>query len=877
MTPEDWRRVKGILDEALPLEGAEREAFLARACGGNAELLAECRELIAADAGSWPLLDESRPPVSVSGVLLEPRGLRAGDRLGAYEILEEIGHGGMGTVYLGRRADEAFQKKVAIKVVRGGMDTEAVLRRFRTERQILASLEHPHIARLLDGGATAEGRPYFVMERIEGSPLPEWCAGKGLGVRERPRIFLEVCAAAEYAHRNHVVHRDIKPANILVTADGTAKLLDFGIAKLILPERFGAAPEETGTLFQLLTPDYASPEQVRGEAVTPASDVYALGVVLYELLTGRRPYDAGSSPAEMVRVVCEAEPPRPSQNATRPLAKELTGDLDTIVLKALRKEPPRRYASAGGIAEDIQRFLDGRPVLARPDTVGYRARRFARRHWAGSAAAAIAAISILAGVVAVRRAPPAPASATTALAVLPFRPLASEGRDDVLEQGMADTLIAKLSGVPGISVRPLGAVIPYARDGTDARQAGRRLRADNVVEGSVQRTGERIRVDARLVRVADGRPLWSETFDTDYAQVFEVQDAIVQRVAETLAPGLGQDARQRLAKPGTRSLAAYRAYLRGRYFWNRRTEEDFRKAIEAFEQAIAADPEYALAYSGLADCHSLLGVWGAGPASETHRLAQAAARQAVERADAPAEAHTSAGMVRWIYDWDWDGAEAEFRRAIDLNPGYATAHQWRAYALASRGRFDEAIASAERAQALDPLSLSLMTDLGEIHMWAGDYDRAIGYIREALELEPNFALAHNMLGMTYLKQGRPQDAVPELERAAQLEDRPRMLTTLGYGYGAAGRTEDALRIRTRLEELSKTRYISPFSLAVVDTGMGRVDSALDQLERGYDEHSDTMAILRTYPLFQSLRSDPRYTHLVRRVDEWKTAGSTMVP
>ena len=873
MTPEDWRRLKEILDEALALEREAREEFLAKACGGDARLLAEVRSLIASHEAPFPMLDAPLPPLSAAA-LYETAGPQAGERIGPWELLEEIGHGGMGTVYLGRRADEAFEKKVAIKLVRGGMASESVLRRFRTERQILANLEHPHIARLIDGGAADDGRPYFVMEYIEGLPLPEWCVRRGRNVRERLGIFVDVCAAVEYAHRNRVVHRDIKPANVLVTADGSAKLLDFGIAKLIVPELFGAKIEETGTLFQLLTPDYASPEQVRGEAVTPASDVYALGVMLYELLTGRRPYAAGASVAEMVRVVCETEPPRPSEKATRSLARELVGDIDTIVLKAMRKEPARRYASAGEMGEDIRRFLDGRPVLARPDTMGYRTRRFARRHWAGLGAAAIAAISLGAGAAALRHQarPVAATASATALAVLPFRPLAPTGHDSVLEQGMADTLIAKLSGVPGIAVRPVGAVLPYSGDGTDAQRAGRLLRADTVVEGSVQRVGDRIRVDVRLVRVSDSRPIWGETFDTDYARVFEVQDAIAQKVAETLTPGLSAAARARLARPGTRDLAAYRAYLRGRYFWNRRTEADFRKAIEAFEQAIKEDPEYALAYSGLADCYSLLGVWGAGPADETHGRAQVAARRAVERADAPAEAHASAGLVLWVYGWDWDGAEVEFRRAIALNPGYATAHQWRAYSLASRGRFDEAIASAQRAQALDPLSLSLMTDLGEIHMWAGRYDRAVVHIREALELEPNFALAHNMLGMTYLKQGRAEEAVPELERAAQLEDEPRMLTTLGYGYARAGRTDDALRIRDRLAALAKTRYVSPFALAVVDTGLGRADSAFVELERAYGEHSDTMAILRTYPLFESLRSDPRFWDLLRRVDEWKATA-----
>ena len=460
----------------------------------------------------------------------------------------------------------------------------------------------------------------------------------------------------------------------------------------------------------------------------------------------------------------------------------------------------------------------------------------------------------------------------TALAVLPFRPLASQEHDAILEQGIADTLIAKLSGVPGIAVRPVSAVLKYSDDHTDSLRAGRKLRADAVLEGRVQRVGDRIRVNVRLVKVSDGRPIWGETFDTLYTSVFDVQDAIAERVAEALVPSLSPAARARLSGRGTENLTAYRAYLRGRYFLNRRTEADFRKAIEAFSQALEADPEYALAYAGLADCHSLLGVWGAASPRETFGRAEAPARRAVAREDAPAEAHASIGLVRWVYDWDPSGAEKEFRRAIALNAGYATAHQWLAYLLASQGRFDEAVVEIERAQKLDPVSVSIMTDIGDIHLWAGRHDQAIAHAREALELEPNYAVAHNVLGMALLKQQRTAEAIGELEQAARLEDLPRMLSTLGYAYAVAGRRDDALRIRERLEALAKTRYVSPFALAVVDTGLGRTDSAFAQLDQAFSEHSDTMAILRAYPLFESLRGDPRFADLVRRV-EARNGGS----
>ena len=394
--PGRWREAKRILDEALERPASERPAYIARACGGDEELRRDVESLSSAADDADNILDAPVPvPFEES-----PARSRVGERIGAYELLSELGRGGMGIVFLARRADDEFQRKVAIKLVSAGISDEVTLGRFRAERQILASLDHPHIARLLDGGTTERGEPYFVMEYVEGEPLLDYCENRRLSTRERLRIYRDVCDAVTYAHQNLVVHRDIKPGNVLVTADGEAKLLDFGIAKL-LDAGEAAGGERTATLYRMLTPDYASPEQVRGRAVTTASDVYALGVVLYELLTGRRPYHVeNNDPRELLRLVCEEDPPKPS---TASPGRQLAGDLDAVVSRAMRKEPEKRYVSVAALADDLDRHLDGRPVQARRGTALYRAGKFMRRHRFGAAAAGLLFLALGAGVAATLR------------------------------------------------------------------------------------------------------------------------------------------------------------------------------------------------------------------------------------------------------------------------------------------------------------------------------------------------------------------------------------------------------------------------------------------------------------------------------------------
>ena len=386
MNPEHWQRVNEIVNDCLEMDRSSRHAHLEEVCAADPGLRAEVESLLDA-------FEEADDFMEASALESEPRKLLAGQRVGNYELRELIGEGGMGAVYMAVRAAD-FQKKVAIKLVKRGMDTAAILRRFQHERQILAGLDHPNIARLLDGGATEDGRSYLVMEYIEGRPITDYCEEHSLPLRRRLELFRSVCAAVQYAHQNLIVHRDLKPGNILVTADGTPKLLDFGIAKLLAPDR-----EATVTVLRIMTPECASPEQVRGENITTASDVYALGVLLYQVLTGARPYQLTTrTPEEITRVVCDTEPPKPS--TVRPT---LAGDLDNIILKAIQKDPQRRYISVEQFSEDIRRYLVGLPVIARKDTFVYLASRFVRRHRTGTLAAATLALSLLGGMAATLR------------------------------------------------------------------------------------------------------------------------------------------------------------------------------------------------------------------------------------------------------------------------------------------------------------------------------------------------------------------------------------------------------------------------------------------------------------------------------------------
>ncbi|HZG52880.1 MAG TPA: protein kinase, partial [Pyrinomonadaceae bacterium] len=884
MTPERWKQVEELFQAALDVPREERPKFIAEAGAGDDALRRQVEALVAQYEEAGDFIEA--PAFAINGFnpgsavfrTTQPGDYEddpmAGARVGSYKIVREIGRGGMGAVYLAVRADSEYQKRVAIKLVKRGMDTDFILRRFRNERQILASLDHTNIARLLDGGTTDTGLPYFVMEYIEGQPLYRYCDGEKLTIPERLRLFVQICNAVAYAHQNLVVHRDIKPSNILICADGTPKLLDFGIAKLLNPELSPDTLTPTATAMRLMTPEYASPEQVRGEAATPSSDIYSMGVLLYELLTGHRPYHfSNRSPHEIARVICEEEPEHPSRVVTRPedmipldggsgettleflckmrgtslenLRRELAGDLDNITLKALRKEPGRRYASVERLRDDIARYLEGRPVSA---PFVFPALAKTSRLVTGDAAV----------------------TGEKTLAVLPFKLLniqrTEETGENYLGIGLADALITRLSNVRRFSVRPTSSVIRYGGANIgDPFAAGHELGVSYVVDGRIQRAGERIRITVQLLNVYDGATMWAGQFDENYTDVLSLEDAISTQVAGALVPQLTGDEREQLAKRGTDNAEAYEVYLRGRYHWNTFNEEGFAKAITCYYRAIALDPDYAAAYTGIADYYNWIGIYGVMPPAECSAAAKEAGARALELDETLPDAHTAYGFAVHTHDLDWSVPVSHYQRALDLNPHHAAAHLWHGTHLVMEGNFDAGLPLVRRALELDPLTLFNQHMLGFCLFYARRYDESLAVYRDLIEAASTHGLGFFGYSWVFGQLGRHEEAIDAAAKAIGFSGpSPFITATLGSAYAAAGRTQEARHVLAELEELAAKRYISPYYLAIAHTQLGDYERAFTLLQQSFADGEAWIMWVGVQPQFDPLRRDPRFADLVRR-------------
>ncbi|HXS02428.1 MAG TPA: protein kinase [Pyrinomonadaceae bacterium] len=873
MTPDRWRQVEEIFQAALDLSPEDRKRYVSDVCKEDTDLRRDVESLLSQYDSAGELLDEpayGNTELSVLESFVEEKDPMLGRRLGSYRIEKEIGRGGMGAVYEASRADNEFNKRAAIKLVKRGMDTDFILRRFRKERQILAALDHPHIAGLLDGGTTEDGLPYFVMEFIEGQPLYNYCDSNNLNVTERLKLFRAICDAVHYAHQKQVVHRDIKPSNVLVTSAGIPKLLDFGIAKLLNPQLAGDITHDpTATAMRLMTPEYASPEQVQGAPTTPTTDVYSLGVLLYELLTGHRPYRlVNRAPHEIARVICEEAPAPPSIIITRAedllpslftgdetttlqrlyatrggtlesLRRALTGDLDNIVMQALRKEPEWRYQTAADLRDDITRYLEGRPISDLPDPP--------------HASPVLRPDS----------------NQENSLAVLPMKILdinQPETTPDYLGTGLADALITRLSAIRSFAVRPTSSVLRYGTE-ADPLRAGRELGVTFVLDGRIRRTAERIRVTIQLLNVREETTAWAGQFDEQFTDVLNLEDVISSHVAEAIVPHLTVDERLRLAKRGTDNPQAHEAYLRGRFYWNTFTEEGFARAIVCYQQAIALDPKYALAFAGVANYHNWLGVFSVMPFAECSAAAYEAASTAVDLDPNLAEAHVALGQAILCRDFAWGGAEHHLVRAIELDPNYPPARVWYSLQLAMEGRFSESLREAHTGRDLDPMAVISRFAVLWCSYHARRFEEAHRFATAILENDPRNLMMLYGASFVLSALGRHAEAIEAAEQCVQLMGKAsHTLARLASAHAAAGDLEESQVVLEDMLKLAERRYVSPYHLALVTCQLNRLEESLDMLERAYESGDAKVLWMGVDPELDPLHGHPRYNDLLRKLD-----------
>jgi serine/threonine-protein kinase len=723
----------------------------------------------------------------------------------------------MATVYLAH--DRRHDRPVAIKVMRPDVAAGVGAERFLREIRVAARLQHPHILPVFDSGE-ANGRLWYAMPFVEGETLRHRLARDGvLPLDEALRLAREVADALDYAHRRGVIHRDVKPANILLS-EGHALLADFGVARPVAGGPVGGMDGATALTeigMSVGTPAYMSPEQALGaERVDGRADVYALGCVLFEMLAGRPPFTGPNAQAVVARQVTAPVP------SIRTTADRVPAWLDQVIQRALAKQPDERFATSGEMARAL--VPAGRTELV------------------------------------------APRPSERSLAVLPFANLSPDPENEYFADGMTDELINALAKLPGLRVVSRTSAFAFKGRQQDVRSIGGQLGVESVLEGSVRRAGRRLRTSVQLVSVADGYQLWSETFDREMEDVFAIQDEISRGIVSALKLRLLGDAGTPLVKLATDNFEAYTLYLKGRLQWNRRSDDALRQGLHYFEEALARDPDYPLAHVGLADTYVLLGFYTALAPGEAFPRARAAAEAALRLDPTLGEAYPSLAYVKMYYEWDWPGALAAFRDAIERNPGYATTHQWLGNCLGLLGRSDASIASFQRAAELDPLSGIKTAAVGWGYYFARRYADAIAQQRRALEIEPDLAVAHLWYGLSLEQTGAGEDAVQRFTEALRLLGRdPVGLSFLAHGLAMAGRKAEAAARLDELLAMRGERYVSGYDIAVACTGLGRHDDALTWLERGYAERTHWMALLKVDPRLDPLRGDPRFAALLARM------------
>ena len=796
-----------------------------------------------------------------------------------YRIIEKLGAGGMGEVYLA--LDTKLDRKVAIKVLAPDFIAEENLKkRLVREAQAAAKLDHPNICAIYDVNE-ADSLTFIVMQYIEGETLADKMERKPLGVSSALAITDQAAEGLAEAHAHGIVHRDIKPQNIMITPRGQLKILDFGLAKQMRSSDTVDHDAPTATLLSkpglvVGTMPYMSPEQVRGEPLDASSDIFSLGVTLYEMLAGKHPFKDKSAAVTMSRILLGEPIP------TEQFHAQVSGELQALLSKMLSKDKAERYQNAQDFLTDLRQLPAQLPAndtqaaarrtqevsAIRPtEKVADSILSKAQRHkWAVLASAL--ALILLALAISRWLA----TEHSDSLAILPFTYASSDPQlmanpdREYLSDGMTESIINNLSQLANLKVIARSSVFRYKGKDLDVQAIGRELNVRAVLVGHIKQAGDELTIDVELMDVQGNRSIWGDTYQRKTADVQSVQKEIARNVSEKLRLKLTGADQTQLAKTDTESGEAYEAYLKGRYHWNKRTDEGFKQATNFFQEAIVKDPNYALAYTGLADCYTLRSDYGFLAPKEGYALAKGAVTLALKYDDSLAEAHTSLASIKAVTDWDWQGAENEYRRAIELNPKYPTAHHWYAAQLLLQGRLDQALQEIKKAQQLDPLSLGINKDFAVILLYARDYDKALEQCRKTLEIEPHYGAMSTYIAQIYELEQKYPEATAELEKAHAADPEDSEISyALGQAYALMGKKDEALKISNELNQAGKNNMYLPKEAAYLYALLGEKEQAVAILQKAAEDHYISVAELKMDPRLDELRKDPRVVELLRKI------------
>ena len=740
-----------------------------------------------------------------------------GKTISHYKILDKLGEGGLGVVY--KAEDVKLKRPVALKFLSPELSRDSDSKeRFVNEARAASALDHSNICTIYEIGETEDGQLFIAMAFYEGESLRAKIREGTIDLDEAVGIATQIAGGLAAAHGKGIVHRDIKPANIMIASDGTAKIIDFGLAMLAGQMRLTKTGMTSGTAA------YMSPEQARGEHLDHRTDIWSLGVVLYELVTGQLPFRGDYETALIYSILNDRPKPMSSVRSGVP------SELERVANKALTKNLDDRYKSMNELLDDLRALCESQKSKVRQP----RARESTPRK--------------------------------KSIAVLPFRSLSDSKEDEYFSDGTTEDIITQLSKIGDLRVISRTSIMRYKNADKTIPEIGRELGVATILEGSVRRAGERVRIVAQLLDVRTDEHMWAETYDREMKDVFAIQSEVAEKIANALGARLSRVEKKRIEKKPTENMEAYNYYLKGRFYWNKRRGDDLKTAVEYFKRAIELDPDYALAYAGLASTYTVYPDHTGLSPKEFIPKARVAAEKALELDASLAEPHAVLGMIKASFEWDWAGSESEYKRAIELDPSYPTAHHWYSLLLADHGRVDEAWAEVKRAQELDPLSLIINVVMGLGLYVTRQYDKAVEQFKKTLELDPNFIPARVNLGRTYLEQVKLAEAIEEFEKIeALVEGFPYVRALLGSAYARAGRKNDAAKIINELIQLHEQGSKRSYDIALVYCALGEKEQVLNWLERAYEERDPNTTEIRTVPVWDALRSDPRFVAIVEKI------------